>query len=255
MHEAGGRQLLYTGVVHRPLPDEVEIKTTLSRGRWRIPYRVIGHTRALMLHDRIVARALPGLRDSDRRGPHLAACGPGDVEGRQRLGVPTVVERPNAHTRFAYQAVDDECKRLDSSSRPTRSTPTTSSACAGRSSNTNSGTICCARPSSSCRRSSTRASTPEKLLRHVYGYDPEIYHPATAPELTGRRSERAVRGRVRGAQGPPLRARSLAALTGLRDRHLQDRGGVPARLRRPAGRRCSRTPAWRCSATARTSPS
>ena len=30
----------------------------------------------------------------------------------RRLGIPTVLERPNAHTRFAYEVVRDECERL-----------------------------------------------------------------------------------------------------------------------------------------------
>ena len=29
-----------------------------------------------------------------------------------RLGIPTVLERPNAHTRFAYEVVAAECERL-----------------------------------------------------------------------------------------------------------------------------------------------
>jgi glycosyltransferase involved in cell wall biosynthesis len=30
----------------------------------------------------------------------------------KRLGIPTVLERPNAHTRYAYEAVQKECERL-----------------------------------------------------------------------------------------------------------------------------------------------
>ena len=34
------------------------------------------------------------------------------LQTARRLGIPTVLERPNAHTRFAYEAVRDECERL-----------------------------------------------------------------------------------------------------------------------------------------------
>ena len=29
-----------------------------------------------------------------------------------RLGIPTFLERPNAHTKFAYEVVQEECHRL-----------------------------------------------------------------------------------------------------------------------------------------------
>ena len=65
----------------------------------RVPYRALGQLRALRLHDRIVARRLrssPG----NRRRPHLAARRARDLGTARRLGIPTVLERPNAHTRL-----------------------------------------------------------------------------------------------------------------------------------------------------------
>lgn len=109
---AGGEVLLITGVVHRPLPANVTVQTTLSRGRFRIPYKALGHERALALHDRIVARQLPKLLghiDVVHVWPLAAAE---TLRTAKRLGIPTLLERPNAHTRFAYQVVDAECARL-----------------------------------------------------------------------------------------------------------------------------------------------
>lgn len=34
------------------------------------------------------------------------------IKAAKRLGIPTVLERPNAHTRFAYEVVNDECRRI-----------------------------------------------------------------------------------------------------------------------------------------------
>jgi glycosyltransferase involved in cell wall biosynthesis len=34
------------------------------------------------------------------------------IKTAKRLGIPTVLERPNAHTRFAYEVVNQECRRI-----------------------------------------------------------------------------------------------------------------------------------------------
>jgi glycosyltransferase involved in cell wall biosynthesis len=109
---AGGDLSVYAGVVHRTLPPIVDVHTTLSRGRVRIPYSVLGTSRALMLHDRVVARALPQLAgriDIVHAWP-LAALE--TLRAARRLGMPAVLERPNAHTRFAYEVVRVESERL-----------------------------------------------------------------------------------------------------------------------------------------------
>src|ERR1700741_3198256 len=61
--EAGVDVLVMPGAVHRPLPENVRVRTTLALGKVRIPYRTIGRERALHLHDRIVATALPRMAD------------------------------------------------------------------------------------------------------------------------------------------------------------------------------------------------
>src|SRR4051794_41131649 len=59
--EAGADVLAMPGAVHRALPDNVRVRTTLAFGKVRIPYKTLGRERALALHDRIVAAALPRL--------------------------------------------------------------------------------------------------------------------------------------------------------------------------------------------------
>src|SRR5687768_8119405 len=56
---AGADVTALVASVERPLPPEVQVAATLARGRWRIPYRLLGQLRALTLHDRLVARRLP----------------------------------------------------------------------------------------------------------------------------------------------------------------------------------------------------
>ncbi|HUH81170.1 MAG TPA: glycosyltransferase family 4 protein [Solirubrobacteraceae bacterium] len=180
--EAGGRQTVYTGVVHRPLPAGVEVHTTLARGRWRIPYRVLGHDRALRLHDRIVARALPGLRDRIDVVHTWPLAGLETLRTARELGLPTVVERPNAHTRFAYGAVQEECLRLgvELPSNQEHSYNVTRLRREELEYELGDYLLC---PSDFVVRTFLdQGFAPEKLLRHVYGYDPHVYHPAARPD-------------------------------------------------------------------------
>jgi len=78
----------------------------------RIPYKLVGRLRALALHDYIVARRierLAGQIDIVHAWPMAALR---TLQTASRLGIPTVLERPNAHTRFAYETVRKECQRL-----------------------------------------------------------------------------------------------------------------------------------------------
>ena len=109
---AGVDVLLFPGAVSRPLPDSVDVEPTLARGKLRIPYKLLGKLRALALHDRIVARRLPGLVGKVDV-VHVWPCAALEtIKACRRLGIPTVLERPNAHTRFCYEVVAAECKRI-----------------------------------------------------------------------------------------------------------------------------------------------
>jgi glycosyltransferase involved in cell wall biosynthesis len=109
---AGGDVLVLPGAVHRALPTEVRTRTTLARGRWRIPYKGIGHLRAFKLHDLLVARALKRLA-GEIDVVHAWPLGALEtLKAARRLRIPTVLERPNAHTRFAYSVVRAESERL-----------------------------------------------------------------------------------------------------------------------------------------------
>jgi glycosyltransferase involved in cell wall biosynthesis len=109
--EAGGAITVFPSAVARPLPASVLVQPTLARGRWRVPRRALGE-HALALHDRIVAHRLPKLAgeiDIIHAWP-LGALE--TLRTARRLGIPTVLERPNAHTRFAYEVVARESERL-----------------------------------------------------------------------------------------------------------------------------------------------
>jgi glycosyltransferase involved in cell wall biosynthesis len=109
---AGAEVLAFPGVLHKPVPANVMVRPTLARGKFRIPYKLLGKMRACSLHDYVVSRRLEKLAgeiDIIHVWPIGALL---TLKTAARLGIPTVLERPNAHTRFAYGVVQKECDRL-----------------------------------------------------------------------------------------------------------------------------------------------
>src|SRR5262245_47805019 len=101
--EAGADVVTFCGALHRPPPEGAQVCTTLARGRLRVPYRMLGKMRALVLHDHIVARRLERIaKDVDI--VHTWPVGAlRTLKAASRLGIPSALERPNAYTRFAYE--------------------------------------------------------------------------------------------------------------------------------------------------------
>src|SRR5271169_5552849 len=109
---AGADLLVFPASLGRPVPAGVRVSPTLARGKLRVPYKLIGTERAVALHDHIVARRLEklvGQIDIVHTWPTGALE---TLKTAARLGIPTVLERPNAHTGFAMEVVQKECDRL-----------------------------------------------------------------------------------------------------------------------------------------------
>lgn len=109
---AGAEVVVFPASVGRSVAPGIRVSPTLSRGRLRLPYRVVGTMRAVAWHDRIVAHRiekLAGQIDIIHTWP-LGALE--TLKAAARLGIPTVLERPNAHTGFAMEVVQKECDRL-----------------------------------------------------------------------------------------------------------------------------------------------
>jgi D-inositol-3-phosphate glycosyltransferase len=179
--EAGADLLVMPGAVQRPLPDGIRVRPTLARGKVRIPYRPLGRMRALQLHDRLVARALPKLA-GEIDIVHTWPMGAREtLRTARRLGIPTVLERPNAHTRFAYEAVRDECDRLGVALPADHEHAYNADilrleeeeyALADR--------LLC--PSDFVLQTFLdEGFAPERLARHRYGYDDARFHPPSGP--------------------------------------------------------------------------
>lgn len=178
---AGGDLSVYAGVVHRPLPAGIEVRTTLAKGRLRIPYKVFGQLRALALHDRIVARALPRLAgriDVVHAWP-LAARE--TLRTARALGIATVLERPNAHTRYAYETVARECERLGVSLPADQEHAFNAAKLELEEEEYELADLLLC-PSDFVARTFREQGFPQrKLARHAYGYDELAYRPAAGP--------------------------------------------------------------------------
>ena len=164
--------------VYRSLPAGVDVRPTLSRGRFRLPYRAIGQLRALIWHDRIVARRLSRLA-GEIDLVHVWPLGAlATLEEARRLGIPTVLERPNAHTRFAFEVVEAECKRLGVALPPDHEHAFNETVLAReeREYELADALLC---PSEFVVKTFLdRGTSPEKLVRHIYGYDETEFFPA-----------------------------------------------------------------------------
>lgn len=174
---AGVDLLVMPAALHRPVPVGVTVCPTLSCGRLRLPNRIVRGPRYGALHDWIVARRLErllGRIDIVHTWPSGALR---TLRAAARLGIPTVLERPNAHTRFALEVVQNECLRLGVTMPP------------GHEHGDNpakiqleeeefrlaDGLLC---PSDFVVHTFLDRGFPrEKLIRHQYGFDEKVFFP------------------------------------------------------------------------------
>jgi glycosyltransferase involved in cell wall biosynthesis len=174
---AGAIVLACPGAVARALPEDVEIRPTLARGKVRIPYRVLGHRRALAVHDRIVAQRLPKLAERIDIVHTWPSGALNTLRAAKALGIPTVLERPNAHTRFAYDIVRQEEERLGVS-LPKRNEHSYEQAALEYEEQEYqlADRLLC--PSDFVVQTFREEGfSAEKLVRHAYGFDERVFHP------------------------------------------------------------------------------
>jgi glycosyltransferase involved in cell wall biosynthesis len=180
--KAGADVLVHPGVLHRSVREGVRVTPTLARGRLRIPYKALGLMRACALHDKIVARRLRELAaEVDVVHTWPLAAKETLIVARE-LGIPTVLERANAHTRFAYEVVRKECERLGVPLPPKHEHAYNEDilrkeeqeyALADR--------LLC--PSEFVKQTFLDQRFDEhKLLRHFYGYDEKRFYPVERPQ-------------------------------------------------------------------------
>lgn len=112
LHDAGVLVKVFPGVLHKQLPAGIEVWQTLRFSGIRVPYKLLGRARACSIHDWIVARRLRRLAGSIDLVHCFALGSAQTLRTARELGIPTVLERCNAHSRFAYEVVGKECDKI-----------------------------------------------------------------------------------------------------------------------------------------------
>lgn len=176
---AGGEVFAHPASVYKAVPlANVTTYPTLARGKFRLPYRFIGNWRAYLLHDWIVAKRLERLAgkvDIVHAWP-LGALE--TLKTARRLGIPTVLERPNSHTRYAYEVVQTECDRLGVS-LPRGYEHAFNANVLEREEQEYQLAEALLCPSEFVRTTFLdQGFDASKLVRHQYGYDSNVYYPA-----------------------------------------------------------------------------
>ena len=178
---AGADVLVFPGVLHRPVPPNVEVRPTLARGKLRIPYKLLGRMRACALHDWIVSRRiekLAGRVDIIHTWPMGALR---TLKTAARLGIPTVLERPNTHTRFGYEVARMESTRLGVP-LPLGDEHAYNGRCLRKEEEEYRLAYRLLCPSNFVVKTFLEQGFPqEKLARHIYGFDEKRFCPEDNP--------------------------------------------------------------------------
>jgi glycosyltransferase involved in cell wall biosynthesis len=180
-HEAGAHVIAVVGDVQMPLPEGVDVRTTLRRGRLRVPFRAIGVKRAFRIHDELTARMLPRLSSE----VDLVHCWPlgglRTMRAAQSLGIPSAIERPNAHTGFAFEAVAEESRKIGVP-LPRGSEHAFDARHLAREEAEYEASFRILCPSDFVASTFVdRGYPPEKLVRNTRGFDPERFRPPDQP--------------------------------------------------------------------------
>jgi glycosyltransferase involved in cell wall biosynthesis len=165
------------GVLVRPVPPSVDVAPTLAWKQLRVSYKLVGRNRAFAVHDAVVARSLPRLAgkvDVVHTWPLGARR---TLEAAEDLGIATVLERPNAHTRHAYDVVARESARIGVALPPGSEHAFDAEVLRIEEREYDlAGHLLC--PSAFVASTFRDAGfEPHRLLRHSYGFDADRFRP------------------------------------------------------------------------------
>jgi glycosyltransferase involved in cell wall biosynthesis len=175
---AGAEIRVAPASVARPVPPEVGVSPTLAWGNLRLPFRAVGTMRAVALHDRIVAGRLDklvGKIDLIHTWP-LGALE--TLQKAAKLGIPTVLERPNAHTRFAMEVVQAESDRLGIALPPDHEHAYNREKVEREEAEYSLATRLLCPADFVVKTFLERGFKKQQLVRHTYAYDDKTYYPA-----------------------------------------------------------------------------
>ncbi len=173
---AGAQVIALPGVLHRPVRSNVSVHPTLAWGKFRISYKLVTTIRACAWHDSIVAHRLEKLADRVDIVHTWPLGAKETLKTAAKLGIPAVLERPNAHTRFAYEVVREECERLGVKlPRGHEHAYNEAVLCKEEEEYQLAYRLLC--PSDFVARTfSEKGFSSERLMRHQYGFDESVYY-------------------------------------------------------------------------------
>lgn len=175
---AGADILCFPASIAKPVRPGVKVLPTLEWGSFRVPYRVVGTFRAAAWHDRIVARRIEKMAEQIDIIHTWPLGALETLKTARRLGIPTVLERPNAHTGFAMEVVQKECDRLGVTLPPDHEHAYNAEKLNREEEEYRLATrLLC--PCDFVVKTFVDKGYPrEKLGRHIYGYDEKVYRPS-----------------------------------------------------------------------------
>ena len=177
---------LYCGSLEKQLEKLNYLKQTLVPFGIKIPIRLLGVSRAMRLHDRIVSNALR--RISMKSHIDIVHCWPSGclqtLKTARELGIKTVLERHTAHTRFVFEITAQEINRLGIKLHKHYSLFDETRLAREEQEFSLADRLLC--PSEHAMKTFLeRGFDKKQLLREQYGYDPEAFTPG---EQAGKKS-------------------------------------------------------------------
>ncbi len=180
---AGAEVNVAAASICRPLSSNVKLRPTLALGKLRLPNRLLSRMSYAALHDWIVSQRIKrmvGQIDIIHVWPIAALR---TMRVARELGITTVLERPNAHTQYAYEVVRQECQKLGISMPPGHEHDYNPTILAHEEAEyALADYLLC--PSDFVARTFLERGFPaEKLLRHQYGYSEKEFYPDAKPRV------------------------------------------------------------------------
>jgi glycosyltransferase involved in cell wall biosynthesis len=176
---AGAEVTVFPGVLQRSIPGDLTINPTLAIGKLRVSYKLLGRVRALALHDAVVAHRLKRLRGKVDIIHAWPLGSLRTLQAAKELGIPTVLERANAHTRYGYEVVRKECERIGVPLPKGQEHEYNEEILRIEEAEYQAATKLLCPSDFVVRTFIDQGFSPNKLLRHIYGYDPKRFYPGT----------------------------------------------------------------------------
>lgn len=179
---AGADLLVLPASLGRPVPVGVRVSSTLEKGKFRLPYRIVGTERAVAMHDWIVSRRIEKLA---RQIDIIHAWPTGalqTIKTAARLGIPVVLERCNAHTGYAMEAVKKECERLGVHLPKNHEHAYNAEKLRKEEEEYSLATRLLCPSDFVVQTYLDRGYSRDRLARHIYGYDETMYYPSNQPK-------------------------------------------------------------------------